>query len=53
MKKASNIITIIALLLDANTNVFQKIKEHIKPEDFKDETNRKTHKYRDVCPFGH
>ena len=33
--------TIIALLLDANTNIFKKIKEHIKPEDFKDETNRK------------
>ena len=33
--------TIIALLLDANTNVFKKIKEHIKPEEFKDETNRK------------
>ena len=33
--------TIIALLLDANMNIFQKIKEHIKPEDFKDETNRK------------
>lgn len=33
--------TIIALLLDANMNIFQKIKEHIKPENFKDETNRK------------
>ena len=33
--------TIIALLLDANTNVFKKIKEHIQPEEFKDETNRK------------
>ena len=33
--------TIIALLLDANMNIFQKIKEKIKPEDFKDETNRK------------
>ena len=33
--------TIIALLLDANTNVFKKIKEHIEPEEFKDETNRK------------
>ena len=33
--------TIIALLLDANTKVFQKIKEKIKPEDFKDETNKK------------
>ena len=39
LKRREN--TIIALLLDANTNVFQKIKEHIKPEDFKDETNRK------------
>ena len=33
--------TIIALLVDANTKVFQKIKEKIKPEDFKDETNKK------------
>lgn len=33
--------TIIALLLDANMNIFQKIKERIKPEDFKDETNQK------------
>jgi len=33
--------TIIALLLDANVNVFQKIKERIKPEDFQDETNKK------------
>ena len=33
--------TIISLLLDANKNVFQKIKERIKPEDFKDETNQK------------
>ncbi len=33
--------TIIALLLDANTKVFQKIKEKIEPEDFKDETNKK------------
>ena len=33
--------TIIALLLDSNTNVFKKIKKHIKPEEFKDETNRK------------
>ena len=39
LKRREN--TIIALLLDANTNIFQKIKEHIKPEDFKDETNRK------------
>lgn len=28
-------------MLDANTNIFKKIKEHIKPEDFKDEINRK------------
>ena len=27
--------------MDANTNVFKKIKEHIQPEEFKDETNRK------------
>ena len=33
--------TIIALLLDANQKIFQKIKEKIKPQDFKDETNRK------------
>ena len=33
--------TIIALLLEANTNVFNKIKEKINPEDFKDETNKK------------
>ena len=33
--------TIIALLLDANINIFQKIKEKVKPEDFKDETNQK------------
>ena len=39
LKRREN--TIIALLLDANTNIFQKIKEHIKTEDFKDETNRK------------
>ena len=39
LKRREN--TIIALLLDANTNIFKKIKEHIKPEDFKDETNRK------------
>lgn len=39
LKKREN--TIIALLLDANTNIFKKIKEHIKPEDFKDEINRK------------
>ena len=28
-------------MLKSNTKIFQKIKEHIKPEDFKDETNRK------------
>lgn len=39
LKKREN--TIIALLLDANSNVFQKIKEKIKPEDFKDEINQK------------
>ena len=33
--------TIIALLVDANEKIFQKIKERIKPEDFKDEINRK------------
>ena len=33
--------TIIALLLDANINVFNKIREKVKPEDFKDETNKK------------
>ncbi len=33
--------TIIALLLDSNTNIFKKIKEHVKPEDFKDEINKK------------
>ena len=33
--------TIIALLLEANINVFNKIKEKIKPEDFKDKTNKK------------
>ena len=39
LKRREN--TIIALLLDANMNVFQKIREQIKPEDFKDEINRK------------
>ena len=39
LKRREN--TIIALLLDANINIFQKIKEHIKPEDFKDENNQK------------
>ena len=33
--------TIIALLLDENEKIFQKIKEKITPEDFKDETNKK------------
>ena len=39
LKRREN--TIIALLLDANMNIFQKIKERIKPEDFKDEINQK------------
>ena len=39
LKRREN--TIIALLLDANMNIFQKIREYIKPEDFKDEVNRK------------
>ncbi len=39
LKKREN--TIIALLLDANSNVFQKIKEKIKPEDFKYEINQR------------
>jgi len=39
LKRREN--TIIALLLDANVNIFQKIKERIKPEDFQDETNKK------------
>ena len=29
--------TIIALLIEANQKIFQKIKEKIKPQDFKDE----------------
>ena len=33
--------TIIALLLDTNINVFKKIQEKIKPEDFKVEINKK------------
>ncbi len=33
--------TIIAILLDNNKNIFEKIKEQIKPEDFKNEINRK------------
>ena len=32
--------TIIALLIDANKNVFEKIRQNIKPEDFKDSINR-------------
>ena len=39
LKRREN--TIIALLLDSNTNIFKKIKEHVKPEDFKDEINKK------------
>lgn len=39
LKRREN--TIIALLLDANVEVFKKIKERIQPNDFKDETNRK------------
>ena len=39
LKKREN--TIIALLLESNANIFQKIKERIKPEDFQDETNKK------------
>ena len=33
--------TIIALLLDANKNVFTKIKEKVQPKDFQDEKNKK------------
>lgn len=33
--------TIIALLLDANISLFQKIKNNIKPEDFKYDINKK------------
>ena len=32
--------TIIALLLDANIQIFNKIKEKIKPEDFKNQLNK-------------
>ena len=39
LKRREN--TIIALLLDANINIFTKIKEKVKPEDFKDEINKK------------
>ena len=33
--------TIISLLIDSDKETFYKIREKIKPEDFKDETNRK------------
>ena len=33
--------TIIAILLDSNANMFAKIKEQIKSEDFRDSINRK------------
>jgi len=39
LKRREN--TIIALLLDANMSLFQKIKQNIRPEDFKDEINKK------------
>lgn len=39
LKRREN--TIIAILLDLNANMFAKIKEQIKPEDFKDSINRK------------
>lgn len=39
LKRREN--TIIALLLDANKEIFQKIEKHIKPKDFKDEINKK------------
>ena len=39
LKKREN--TIISLLLDMNINIFEKIKKHIKPEDFKDPINQK------------
>lgn len=39
LKRREN--TIIAILLDSNANMFAKIKEQIKPEDFKDSINRK------------
>ena len=39
LKRREN--TIIAILLDSNANMFAKIKEQIKPEDFKDSVNRK------------
>ena len=43
LKRREN--TIIAILLDANINLFQKIKQQIKIEDFKDEINRKIATY--------
>ena len=33
--------TIIAILLENNNNIFQKIKEKIKPEDYRSEINKK------------
>ena len=39
LKRREN--TIIAILLDSNANMFAKIKEQIKPEDFKDSVNMK------------
>ena len=39
LKRREN--TIIALLLDANINIFAKIKEKVNPEDFKYEINKK------------
>lgn len=39
LKRREN--TIIAILLDSNANMFAKIKEQIKPEDFEDSINRK------------
>ena len=39
LKRREN--TIIAILLDSNANMFAKIKEQVKPEDFKDSINRK------------
>ncbi len=39
LKRREN--TIIALLLDTERNLFPKIKERIKPEDFKDPINQK------------
>ena len=39
LKRREN--TIISILLDSNANMFAKIKEQIKPEDFKDSVNRK------------